>query len=109
MMLNTNERFTYTNMRILEIKSKLFQINPNMKDPDALEVINLALVVFCIICDAHVKPELERHDIAQNMIDDKSDFVYYVNDLIAQSNDANDILNEYLEKHMLIKRNEVNE
>ena len=107
MMLNTNERFTYANMRILEIKSKLFQINPHMKEPDALEVINLALVVFSYICDEHIDNELEHGDAIVDMIDDKAHFIYTVNDLIAGTNATNDVLNEYLEKHLLIKRREV--
>ena len=107
MMLNTNDRFTYTNMRVLDIKGKLFQINPTMKEPDAVDIINLSLVVFSIICDAHANPELDRHDIVQDMIDVKSDFVYYVNDLIKQADATNNVLNEYLEKHFNLKRNEV--
>ena len=106
MIMSTNERFTYSNMRILEIKSKLFNIDPNMKEPDPLEIINLSLVTFSMVCDAHTNPELDRHEMVQDMIENVNDFIYYVNDFIKQTNQTNDVLNEYLEKHLLIKRNE---
>ena len=107
MMLNTSERFTYKNLLLLDIKRKLFELDPNMKEPDELEISNLALIVLSLICDAHVSPELNRHEIAQNMIDDKEDFLYYVKDLIMQTNERNNVLNEYIEKHMIFNKKEV--
>ena len=65
------------------IRNKQKGINPN-----DIEVINVALVVFSIICDAHANEELERHAIIEDMLDTKTDFIYYVNDLIKQTSDT---------------------
>ena len=94
-----NERFTYANLRIMEIKRKLLDINKEIK-PNDIEVINIALVRFSIICDTHANNELERHLIIEDMLDSKSDFIYYVNDLIKQTSDTNHSLNRYIEKQL---------
>lgn len=98
---------TYAEMRLFEIKRKLFLINPEMKTPVDIDVVNLALVVFSIICDAHVNPELTRHEIAESMLEDKEDFIYYVNDLIEQTNNTNEFLNEYIDKKIELLKKEV--
>lgn len=74
-------------LRIMEIKRKLLEINKGI-NPNDIEVINVALVVFSIICDAHANEELERHAIIEDMLDTKTDFIYYVNDLIKQTSDT---------------------
>lgn len=107
MMLNTSERFTYMNMRVMEIKSKLFQINPTMKEPDAVDILNVALIVFSYICDEHTDKELEHGDAIIDIIEDKAHFKYTVNDLIANANATNEVLNEYLRTHFNIKHDEV--
>ena len=94
-----DERLTYANLRIMEIKRKLMEIHKEIK-PDGIEIINVALVVFSIICDAHNNNELERHLIIEDMLDSKSDFIYYVNDLIKQTSDTNHVLNQYIEKKL---------
>ena len=103
MMLNNNERFTYTNLRLIGLKHKLFMIDPNMNEPNSLELINLALVVFSYICDEHIDPELEHGEAVQDMIEDKEHFIYTVKDVISMSNETNEFLNEYLEKYFNIK------
>ena len=75
------------------------EINKDIK-PNDTEVINVALVVFSILCDAHANEELERHYIIEDMLDTKSDFIYYVNDLIKQTSDTNHSLNRYIEKQL---------
>lgn len=87
MNLKNKECFTYANLRIMEIKRKLLEINKGI-NPNDIEVINVALVVFSIICDAHANEELERHAIIEDMLDTKTDFIYYVNDLIKQTSDT---------------------
>ena len=99
MNLKNNESLTYANLRIMEIKRKLTEINKDIK-PNDTEVINVALVVFSILCDAHANEELERHYIIEDMLDTKSDFIYYVNDLIKQTSDTNHSLNQYIEKQL---------
>lgn len=101
------EQNAYVPLRIMEIKHKLNKINPSMKEPDDFQVINLALAVMSTVCDAHANVELERHEIIEDMINNKQDFNYYVNDLIEQTTIINDVFNEYFEKHYTIKRNEV--
>lgn len=104
MNLQNNECFTYANLRIMEIKRKLLDINKDIK-PNDVEVINVALVVFSIICDAHANEDLGRHAIIEDMLDTKTDFVYYVNDLINQSNDTNHVLNQFIEKELAKENN----
>ena len=103
MTLSNDERFTYANMYVMEIKRKLEILNPEMKEPFDIEVVNLALIIFSIICDAHAHAELERHDIVEDMLDNKADFLHYVNDLIQQSNDTNEVLNNYI-KNIEVKK-----
>lgn len=100
MMLENKDKYTYSNLRIMEIKRKLLEISKEI-NPNDIEVVNVALVVFSIICDAHANAELERHAIIEDMLDVKSDFVYYVNDLIKQTSDTNHVLNEYIENEIL--------
>ena len=97
----------YADMRILNIKGKLNMINPEVKDLDDIDVVNVALVVFSLICDAHVNPELDRHLIVEDMLDDINDFDYYVANLMKQTKDTNEALNEYIDKHVELIKNEV--
>ena len=98
---------TYAEMRLFDIKRKLNIIDPELVNPADIDVVNVALVVFSIICDAHVNPDLERHHIVEDMLDDKLDFEYYVNDLIGQSNNTNEVLNEYIDKKIELLKKEV--
>lgn len=107
MMLNKHEGFTYSNLRIMDIRNKLLMLNPELKVPDDIQVINLALVVFSLICDAHTNADLERHAIVEDMLDTANDFNFYVKDLIEQSTNTNEVLNEYIDKYIDIKTNEV--
>lgn len=102
MMLNT-----YAEMRLFDIKRKLLKLDVVLNEPDDIDVVNVALVVFSIICDAHVNTELNRHAIVEDMLDNKLDFDYYVNDLLEQTNNTNEVLNEYIDTKLNNKRNEV--
>ena len=106
MDLENDKRFTYANLRIMEIKNKLSEINSEFNIFDDIEVINVALVLFSILCDVYANADLERHLIIEDMLDDKADFIHYVKDLIQQSNNTNEVLTEYIEKE-IVKRNHI--
>ena len=103
MMLNNGERFTYTNLRLMAINQKLSMINPNMQNLDPLEIINVALVIFSYICDEHVDDELGHGEIVHDIIDDKGLFIYNMNDIVKNSNEINETLNNYLEQYFNVK------
>ena len=106
MSLQNDERYTYTKLRVMDIKNKFKKLNGKIRESDEIEIINVALVLFSILCDAHTEPELERQDIIEDMLDTESDFIYYVNDLIQQTTATNEVLNEYIEKE-ISKRNQL--
>lgn len=97
---------TYAEMRAFDIRNKLLLLNPELKLDD-IDVVNVALVVFSFICDKHTNEDLERDLIVEEMLDSKIDFNHYVKDLIQQSNNTNDVLNEYIDKKLAMLRNEV--
>ena len=96
MDITDNENLTYANFRIIEIRRKLLEINEEIKVND-IDIMNVALALFSILCDAHANNEIGRHEIIEEMLDTKSDFVYYVNDLVKQTSDTNHALKQYIE------------
>ena len=106
MDLENDKRYTYANLRVMDIKNKLYNISDDFNIFDDIEIINVALVLFSFICDAHANEELEREIIIENMIDDKADFIHYVKDLTQQSNNTNEVLTAYIQKELL-KRNDI--
>lgn len=106
MDLENDKRFTYANLRVMDIKNKLYNISDDFNLFDDIEIINVALVVFSILCDTHANADLERHLIIEDMLDEKTEFIHYVKDLIQQSNNTNEVLTAYIEKE-IIKRNHI--
>lgn len=98
--MNSNERYTYTQMRAMTIKNKLMQINPHICEPDTVDIINTALAVFSYICDAHIDDELEHGELVHDIIDDKAHFIFNVKTLIYETRDKNAVLNDYLDKKL---------
>lgn len=103
-MLNSSERLTYTNMRVMNIKRRLLQINPNMKDADSVDIINIALVIFSYICDAHIDDKLEHGELIHDIIDDPHHFIYNVNTLIYETREQNHVLNDYIDKQINLNK-----
>lgn len=106
MDLENDKRFTYANLRVMDIKNKLYNISDDFNLFDDIEIINVALVLFSILCDVYANADLERHIIIEDMLDDKADFVHYVKDLTQQSNNTNEVLTAYIQKELL-KRNDI--
>ena len=106
MDLENDKRFTYANLRIMEIKNQLYKISDEFNLFDDIEIINVALVLFSILCDVYTNADLERHLIIEDMLDEKTEFIHYVKDLIQQSNNTNEVLTAYIEKE-IVKRNHI--
>lgn len=106
MDLENDKRFTYANLRVMDIKNKLYNISDEFNLFDDIEIINVSLVVFSILCDTHANADLERHLIIEDMLDEKTEFIHYVKDLIQQSNNTNEVLTKYIEKE-IVKRNHI--
>ena len=102
--MKSSERLTYTQMRAMNIKRKLLEINPDMRVFDAVDVVNTALAVFSYICDAHIDKELEHGELIHDIIDEKQDFVYNVNSLIYETREQNHLLNEYIDKKLNLNK-----
>lgn len=45
----------------MEIKNQLYKISDEFNLFDDIEIINVALVLFSILCDTHANADLERH------------------------------------------------
>lgn len=104
MMLNLNENLTYATLRVMAIKHQLSLIDPLMKEPDTADIINLALVVFSYICDAHIDEELEHGEAVEELLDNKEHFKYSVKDVMNTARQTNHVLNEFLEKNFNISK-----
>lgn len=107
MSFESNKRFTYANLKLMNIKRMMLNSNPIMKTPSNLDVVNVALEVLELVCMAHNNNESNMHMIVEDMIDDEDMFNEYVQDFIYKGQEQNKSLNEYLDKQIDLKRNEV--
>lgn len=55
MNLKNNEYFTYSNLRVMEIINKLNNINHEFNIANDVEIINIALVLFSMICNTQTQ------------------------------------------------------
>ena len=89
----TSKDCTYTNLKVNQIKRELKEIKPDIKDLTALEVINIALIVFSYLyesdCIESVKNDLiltYTHEV----------FLIDVENLTMQLKFKNKLLNDFL-------------
>ena len=100
----SDENLTFAKLKVFEIKQRLIDTNLNIEDLNSVEVMNIALITFELLCEAHIDGAGDTCQIINDMYDDKQLFVEYLHDFKQQGNDRNAFLNAYLEKQMTNKR-----
>ena len=95
-MADDNDR-TYSKMKMMEIKELLSKLNPEMANISPIEVMNLSLLFFGLVCNNHVEKDEKRQRALEGMVLNRKFFINNVGQLLKNTYEVNDLLNDYLE------------
>jgi len=94
-----NEKYTYANLVILEIKRILDNINIDHRDYSDADIVNIALGVLRILCEISTESQImenKQMKLFFNAEKDKKKLLLLFMDLYHDSNYKNKMLNEIM-------------
>ena len=92
----TSKDYTYTNLKILDIKRMLKEIKPEIKDLSPGNVVNISLIIFAYLLEGNFIDKDVEDDLRLSLCDD----VMYINDetLRMDLKFKNSLVNEILKQ-----------